>query len=36
MTEKEVGKTSDAINADEAIWSVLATKKISGESGGEK
>jgi len=36
MTEKEVGKTSDAINANEAIWSFLATKKISGESGVEK
>jgi len=36
MTEKEVGKTSDAINANETIWTFLVTKKISGESGVEK
>ncbi len=36
MTEKEVGKTSDAINANDALWSFLVTKKISGESGTEK
>ena len=35
-TEKEVGKTSNAINANEAIWSFLVTKKIAGESGVEK
>jgi len=36
MTEKEVGKTSDAINANETIWTFLVSKKISGESGVEK
>lgn len=36
MTEKEVGKTSDAISANETIWSFLATKKIVSESGVEK
>lgn len=35
-TEKEVGKTSNALNANEAIWNFLVTKKISGESGVEK
>jgi polyhydroxybutyrate depolymerase len=35
-TEKEVGKTSNALNANEAIWSFLVTKKIAGESGVEK
>jgi polyhydroxybutyrate depolymerase len=33
MSEKEVGKTSDALNANETIWSFLATKKIAGDSG---
>jgi polyhydroxybutyrate depolymerase len=36
MTEKEVGKTSDALNANETIWSFLVTRKIAGESGVEK
>jgi poly(3-hydroxybutyrate) depolymerase len=36
MSEKEVGKTSDALNANETIWSFLATKKIAGDSGGGK
>jgi poly(3-hydroxybutyrate) depolymerase len=36
MSEKEVGKTSNALNANEAIWSFLVTKKIAGESGVEK
>ncbi|MGB9361766.1 MAG: hypothetical protein WCA99_09200, partial [Candidatus Sulfotelmatobacter sp.] len=36
MTEKEVGKTSDAINANESIWNFLSTKKISGDSGAGK
>jgi polyhydroxybutyrate depolymerase len=36
MSEKEVGKTSDALNANESIWNFLATKKIAGESGGGK
>jgi polyhydroxybutyrate depolymerase len=35
-SEKEVGKTSNALNADEAIWNFLVTKKIAGESGVEK
>jgi polyhydroxybutyrate depolymerase len=35
-SEKEVGKTSDALNANETIWGFLVTKKISGESGVEK
>jgi len=36
MSEKEVGKTSDALNANEAIWNFLVTKKIAGESGAGK
>jgi polyhydroxybutyrate depolymerase len=36
MSEKEVGKTSDAINANESIWSFLATKKSAADSGTEK
>jgi len=35
-SEKEVGKTSNALNANDAIWSFLATKKIAGDSGVEK
>jgi len=35
MTEKEVGKTSVALNANETIWSFLVTKQIAGESGTE-
>jgi len=35
-TEKEVGKTSNALNANEAIWNFLVTRKIAGESGVEK
>ncbi|MGA7908295.1 MAG: PHB depolymerase family esterase [Candidatus Sulfotelmatobacter sp.] len=35
MTEKEVGKTSLALNANETIWGFLVTKKIAGESGTE-
>jgi polyhydroxybutyrate depolymerase len=35
-TEKEAGKTSNALNANEAIWSFLVTRKIAGESGVEK
>jgi polyhydroxybutyrate depolymerase len=31
-TEKEVGKTSNALNANEAIWSFLTTKKIAGDN----
>jgi poly(3-hydroxybutyrate) depolymerase len=36
MSEKEVGKTSNALNANDVIWSFLVTKKIAGESGAEK
>jgi polyhydroxybutyrate depolymerase len=36
MSEKEVGKTSNALNADETIWSFLVSKKIAGESGAGK
>jgi polyhydroxybutyrate depolymerase len=33
MSEKEVGKTSDALNANESIWSFLGPRKIAGDSG---
>jgi polyhydroxybutyrate depolymerase len=36
MTEKEVDRTSHALNANETIWSFLVTKKISGDSGSER
>lgn len=36
MTEKEVGKTSNAINANEAIWNFLSGKNIAGETGSQK
>jgi len=36
MSEKEIGKVSNALNANETIWSFLVTKKIAGESGVEK
>jgi polyhydroxybutyrate depolymerase len=36
LIEKEVGKTSNSLNANETIWSFLVTKKIAGESGVEK
>jgi polyhydroxybutyrate depolymerase len=35
MNEKEIGKTSNALNANETIWSFLVTKKIAGETGTE-
>jgi polyhydroxybutyrate depolymerase len=35
MNEKEIGKTSNALNANETIWSFLVTKKITGETGTE-
>jgi polyhydroxybutyrate depolymerase len=35
-SEKEVGKVSNALNANETVWSFLVTKKIAGESGVEK
>jgi polyhydroxybutyrate depolymerase len=36
MAEKEIGKTSHALNANETIWSFLVTKKIVGEGEAEK
>jgi polyhydroxybutyrate depolymerase len=36
MSEKEVGKTSNALNANETIWSFLSTKKIADDSGAPK
>ncbi len=33
MSEKEVGKTSNALNANETIWTFLSTKKIADDSG---
>ncbi|MGA8508815.1 MAG: PHB depolymerase family esterase [Candidatus Sulfotelmatobacter sp.] len=36
MSEKEIGKTSDAINANGTIWSFLTTKTVGGDSGVEK
>lgn len=35
-SEKEVGKTSNALNANETIWGFLVTRKIAGDSGIEK
>jgi len=36
LNEKEIGKTSHALNTNEVIWSFLVTRKIVGESGVEK
>jgi polyhydroxybutyrate depolymerase len=36
LSEKEVGKTSNALNANETIWSFFVTKKIAGESSPER
>jgi polyhydroxybutyrate depolymerase len=36
MTEKEVGKVSDAINANETIWSFFSSQKITGEVTAQK
>jgi len=36
MSDKEVGKTSYALNANESIWAFLMTKKIAGDSGVQK
>lgn len=36
MSEKELGKTSNALNANETIWGFLVSKKIAGESGAGK
>ncbi|MGA8765234.1 MAG: hypothetical protein WB562_20370 [Candidatus Sulfotelmatobacter sp.] len=35
MSEKEVGKTSLALNANETIWSFFVTKQFAGEAGTE-
>jgi polyhydroxybutyrate depolymerase len=35
-SEKEIGKTSGAINANDSIWSFLSTKKLSDTSGNKK
>jgi len=36
LSEKEVGKTSTDINANEVIWSFLSSRKIAGDSGAQK
>jgi polyhydroxybutyrate depolymerase len=36
MTEKEIGKTSTAINANETIWNFFANRKIPGEKDQQK
>jgi len=36
MIEKEVGKVSNALNANEAIWTFLSSKKLPEESGAAK
>ena len=36
LSEKEVGKTSNDLNANEIIWSFLVTRKIAGENAVEK
>jgi polyhydroxybutyrate depolymerase len=36
MSDKEVGKTSYALNANESVWAFLVAKKIAGESGAQK
>jgi len=36
MSEKEIGKVSNALNANETLWSFLVAKTIKGESGVEK
>jgi len=36
MSEKEVGKTSNALNANQSIWSFLSTKKLPVENGAAK
>jgi polyhydroxybutyrate depolymerase len=35
-TEKEIGKTSDAINANETIWNFFSSKQLPGETGAQK
>jgi polyhydroxybutyrate depolymerase len=36
MTEKEVGKTSNALSANESIWTFLASQKIASDAGAQK
>jgi polyhydroxybutyrate depolymerase len=36
MSEKQVGKTSNALNANETIWNFLSNKKIADDSGAAK
>jgi polyhydroxybutyrate depolymerase len=36
MSEKEVGKTSDALNANQTLWDFLSTKKIVDDSAKER
>ncbi len=36
MTEKEIGKTSTAINANETIWNFFANRKTPGEKDQQK
>jgi polyhydroxybutyrate depolymerase len=36
MTEKEVGKTSNALNANESIWAFLATRNLPADTGAQK
>jgi polyhydroxybutyrate depolymerase len=36
MSEKEVGKTSNALNANEAIWNFLSPNKLPGDNGADK
>jgi polyhydroxybutyrate depolymerase len=36
LSEKEVGKTSSDLNANEIIWSFVSSRKIAGDGGAEK
>jgi polyhydroxybutyrate depolymerase len=36
MTEKEVGKTSNSLSANESIWTFLAAQKIASDAGAQK
>ena len=36
LSEKEIGKTSTGLNANEVIWSFLSSRKIAGDSGTQK
>ncbi len=35
-SEKEIGKTSSDLNANEIVWSFLSSRKIADESGAQK